>query len=119
MSAFESGTTGKWEIRAALTFLLFASLASFITVLRGAANHRAYLVDSYYAFSGADGIRATGLPHIAWPQGPENKFFPGYAYALALVSFITGQKPVEAWRGLACAEFLAIPILGVFLFRQW
>lgn len=93
-----------------------AGLAAIVGGQRALTTH---LVDSYYYFEAARSILDHGTPTIGWEQGPENKYFPGYAAVLAVASFASGAAPEAVWGPLQLVLYLALALLAVALFRQW
>lgn len=102
---------------AGLALLLVATTGALWTVARGQAGLERHMIDSYYYFDAARNIQESGLPAISWPQGPENKFFPGYPYALAVAATLTGQEPHEIWRFLQLLLLAPLGLLTAFLLR--
>jgi len=99
--------------------LAFALPISLWLVAHGQSELKRQLIDSYYYFEAAKGFGETGLPTIGWPQGPVNKFFPGYPAALALWSAITRQAPHESWAGLNLLLIVLFALLVRRLYALW
>ncbi len=100
-----------------LGFLLIGMAGAVWTVARGQLGLERHMIDSYYYFDAARNIQQSGLPEITWPQGPENKFFPGYSYVLALASAVSGQAPHDAWRWLQLLLLVPLGPLTALLLR--
>lgn len=94
--------------RTAAAVLFAASVAvAFAMVWRAQGLLARQLIDSYYYFEAANNFLRDGAPSIDWPQGPENKFFPGYPALLALWSLLCRSSPEACWGGL---NLLLLPL---------
>lgn len=99
--------------------VLVAALAAALgNIVAGQGALERHMRDVYYYFEAADNVRRFGLPRIDWPQGPDDKFFPGYGVALGLWSAATGTDPWVAWRSLQVALVVVIAGLAVAFYRQ-
>ncbi len=107
----------RWPTWLGLAVLLTGMAGALWTVAQGQTGLQRQMIDSYYYFDAARSIQQTGLPDISWPQGPVNKFFPGYSYVLALTSALAGQEPHEAWRWLQLGLLFLLGPLTVLLLR--
>lgn len=103
---------------AAVVVLLVAMGLALGNVMAGQGALERHLIDSYYYFDAAANVARRGVPAIDWPQGPSNKYFPGYGVALGVWSALTGADPWVAWRGLQVALFVAIAPAAVGVFRR-
>jgi hypothetical protein len=101
---------------------LFVFQRSAATVAR---EVRTFPLDSYFYQSMASNIREGKGPCVDWPQGPHNKYFPGFAYWWAL--FIPrGVDPEVAIRSYVSAQtvllaffMIALALLGRAVWRTW
>lgn len=104
----------------AATLYVFGACAEIVSW-----KARVMPLDSYFYQSMAANIQEWKGPRVDWPQGPNNKYFPGFAYWWAL--FLPRHAhPDLAIRSYALAQtvlllllMLALTSLGRIVWRDW
>lgn len=77
---------------------------------RAARQTLGFPSDSYYYFSMAEQMRQGQGPSVGWPQGPHNKYFPGYGAWRALF-MPRADTPAARMRGYAAGQTLLLALI--------